>query len=649
MPIGDIDISFYRDDVGAKSPAAQPVVHASHIDFDLAGRTVVLVDDVLFTGRTVRAAIDALFDYGRPQRVQLAVLCDRGHRELPIRPDYVGKNLPTGREQRVNVHLEELDGGDEVTIADAQPAEVGGMRHLLSIEQLSKAEIEAILDRAESFAEVGRRDIKKVPTLRGRTVVTLFYEASTRTSSSFELAAKRLSADLVSVKAAGSSVDKGESLKDTVATLSAYDPAAIVLRHPYAGAAQLVAGWADAAVVNAGDGKHEHPSQALLDVYTLRRRLGSLEGKRIWIVGDVLHSRVARSNLIAFKAMGAELTVCGPPALIPRGLEQLGCEVEHSLERLGEADVVYALRLQRERMNESFVPSIREYAAHFQIDSRRLGPRQLLMHPGPVNRGVELSGEVIDSPQSLIAEQVASGLVVRMAILYELLAAGDEEPAPVAGNGQRRPRSDSRRERATAADARRGERGPGPARRHGARPGRRHRRPARHRRPRRRDRRAGRARRGQRRWPRGDRRRRPARLPGLLRPPRPPAHARPGAQGGHRDRRSLGSRRRLLRHPRDGQHRAAGLDPRRRRGAACRRPRRRRGQGRLPRHRDPRDGGRGADRDGLAARCRRRSASATTGCRSAAPGCCAGRCSTSGSAAARSPCTRRTRSSPAPA
>jgi aspartate carbamoyltransferase catalytic subunit len=313
------------------------------------------------------------------------------------------------------------------------------VKHLLSIEQLSKAEIEAILDRAESFAEVGRRDIKKVPTLRGRTIVTLFYEASTRTSSSFELAAKRLSADLVSVKAAGSSVDKGESLKDTVATLSAYDPAAIVLRHPYAGAAQMVAEWADAAVVNAGDGKHEHPSQALLDVYTLRRRLGSLEGKRIWIVGDVLHSRVARSNLIAFAAMGAELTVCGPPALIPRGLEQLGCSVEYSLDGVEEADVIYALRLQHERMSESFVPSIREYAAHFQIDSRRLGPRQLLMHPGPVNRGVELSGEVIDSPQSLINEQVASGLVVRMAILYELLAAGDEEPAPVAGNGRATP------------------------------------------------------------------------------------------------------------------------------------------------------------------------------------------------------------------
>jgi aspartate carbamoyltransferase catalytic subunit len=310
------------------------------------------------------------------------------------------------------------------------------VRHLLTIEDLDRGEIEAILDRAESFAEVGRRDIKKVPTLRGRTIVSLFYESSTRTSASFELAAKRLSADLISLKAAGSSVDKGESLKDTCATLSAYDPAAIVIRHPYAGAAQLVAGWSEAAVVNAGDGKHAHPSQALLDLFTLRRRLDSLEGAKIWIVGDVLHSRVARSNLVAFQAMGAEVTVCGPPALIPRGIEQLGCEVAHSLDRLPEADVVYVLRLQHERMAESFVPSLREYAARFQIDSRRLGPRQLLMHPGPVNRGVELSGEAVDSPQSLIGEQVASGLVVRMAILYELLATGGDRSAPATGDAE---------------------------------------------------------------------------------------------------------------------------------------------------------------------------------------------------------------------
>ena len=219
------------------------------------------------------------------------------------------------------------------------------MKNLLSIESLSRADLESILDRAASFAEVASRDIKKVPTLRGRTVVNLFFEASTRTSSSFELAAKRLSADVVSIKSAGSAVDKGESLKDTVATLSAYDPAVIVIRSPHAGAANLVARWTEAAVVNAGDGKHEHPSQALLDLYALRRRVGALDGKRIWIVGDVLHSRVARSNLVAFQAMGAEVTVCGPPPLIPRGVEQLGCAVAESLDDLGEADVVYALSL----------------------------------------------------------------------------------------------------------------------------------------------------------------------------------------------------------------------------------------------------------------------------------------------------------------
>jgi aspartate carbamoyltransferase catalytic subunit len=299
------------------------------------------------------------------------------------------------------------------------------MKHLLSVEQLSRDDIERILERAESFEEVGRREIKKVPTLRGRTIVSLFYESSTRTSSSFELAAKRLSADLVSIKAAGSSVDKGESLKDTVATLSAYDPQAIIIRSPFAGAADLVARWTQAAVVNAGDGKHEHPSQALLDVHTLRRRLGSLDERKIWIVGDVLHSRVARSNILAFRAMGAEVTVCGPPTLIPRGIEQLGCAVAYDLDRLGDADVVYALRMQRERMSESFVPSLREYAAAYQIDSRRLGARQLLMHPGPINRGIELAADVVDSANSLITAQVESGLVVRMAILFELLVGGD--------------------------------------------------------------------------------------------------------------------------------------------------------------------------------------------------------------------------------
>jgi aspartate carbamoyltransferase catalytic subunit len=304
-------------------------------------------------------------------------------------------------------------------------------RHLLSIDDMSRDDIERILRRAESFAEVSGREIKKVPTLRGRTVINLFYEASTRTSSSFELAAKRLSADLVTVKAQGSAVDKGESLKDTVQTLSAYDPAAIVIRSPHAGAAALVARWTSASVINAGDGKHEHPTQALLDVYALRRRVGSLEGLKLWIVGDVLHSRVARSGILAFSQMGCEVTVCGPPTLIPRGIETLGCEVRTALDDLGEADVVYALRMQRERMTGSFVPSLREYAACYQIDGRRLGPNQLLMHPGPVNRGVELAAEVIDSPQALITEQVESGVVVRMAILYEMLA-GQASPGGAA-------------------------------------------------------------------------------------------------------------------------------------------------------------------------------------------------------------------------
>jgi aspartate carbamoyltransferase catalytic subunit len=294
-------------------------------------------------------------------------------------------------------------------------------RHLISIDDLDRAGIERILDRAESFAEVSGREIKKVPALRGRTVVNLFYEASTRTSSSFELAAKRLSADVVSIRSAGSSVDKGESLKDTVQTLSAYDPAAIVIRSPHAGAAQLVAGWTAASVINAGDGKHEHPTQALLDVFTLRRRLGSLDGVRIWIVGDVMHSRVARSNILAFTRMGAKVTVAGPPTLIPRDIEALGCDATPRLDGIDAADVVYVLRMQHERMRESYVPSLREYAARYQINLARLAPQQLLMHPGPVNRGIELSADAIDSPQALIGEQVKAGVAVRMAVLYELL------------------------------------------------------------------------------------------------------------------------------------------------------------------------------------------------------------------------------------
>jgi aspartate carbamoyltransferase catalytic subunit len=299
------------------------------------------------------------------------------------------------------------------------------VRHLLSIADLDRAAIERILDRAKSFTEVSEREVKKVPALRGRRVLNLFYEASTRTRSSFELAAKSLSADVINFATSGSSVEKGESLKDTVQTLSAYRPDLIVIRTAQVGAPALVAGWTDAGVVNAGDGKREHPTQALLDVYTLRERLGSLDGADIWIVGDITHSRVARSNILAFQTMGAKVTVCGPPTLIPRGIEALGCSVEYTLDRLGEADVVYALRMQKERMTDAYVPSLREYASVYQVDGRRLGARQVLMHPGPVNRGVELSAAVIDSPQAVIGQQVAAGVVVRMAVLYELLAGRD--------------------------------------------------------------------------------------------------------------------------------------------------------------------------------------------------------------------------------
>jgi len=305
------------------------------------------------------------------------------------------------------------------------------VNHLLSMNDLDRPTIERIVRQAARFAEVSDREIKKVPALRGRMVLNLFYEASTRTRSSFELAAKRLSADVVNFAASGSSVEKGESLKDTVLTLSAHKPDAIVLRTPWAGASELVSGWCNAAIVNAGDGKREHPTQALLDVYTLKDRLGSLDGASIWIVGDVAHSRVARSNIVAFQRMGAKVTVAGPPTLIPREIETLGCAVRFDLGELPSADVVYALRMQRERMNQTWVPSIREYAAWYQVNGRRISPRQVLMHPGPVNRGVELSGEVVDSPQAVITAQVEAGVVVRMAVLFELLAgAGTTSRSP---------------------------------------------------------------------------------------------------------------------------------------------------------------------------------------------------------------------------
>jgi len=292
------------------------------------------------------------------------------------------------------------------------------MKHLLSIGDLTRDDIERILDSAAALAVD-----EKLPTLKGKLVLNLFFESSTRTSSSFELAAKKLSADVLSLKAAGSSVDKGESLKDTVLTLAAYEPHAIVVRHPQIGAPELVARYSDAAIVNAGDGKHQHPTQALLDLFTMRDALGSLDGLHVAIVGDVLHSRVARSLVQALALVGSRTTLVGPPTLLPRGIEELGCGISTDIGSIETADVVYVLRLQRERMESAYVPSLREYAARWGITPGRIRPGQKVMHPGPINRGVEIDARVADSPDSLILAQVSSGLAVRMAVLQELLVA----------------------------------------------------------------------------------------------------------------------------------------------------------------------------------------------------------------------------------
>jgi aspartate carbamoyltransferase catalytic subunit len=296
-------------------------------------------------------------------------------------------------------------------------------RHLLSIWDLSLTDVERILGTARSLSGSLEREVKKLPTLRGRTVVHLFYEASTRTLASFELAAKRLSADTMSLRSAGSSADKGESLKDTAQTLAAYDPDVIVIRHPSIGAPELVARTTEAHVVNAGDGKHQHPTQALLDLYTMQQALGSLDGLHVAIVGDVLHSRVARSLVQALGLVGARSTLVGPPTLLPRGIEALGCEVSTDIGVIQGVDVVYVLRMQRERMapGEAFVPSLREYAALYGITPDRVRAGQVVMHPGPMNRGIEIDPRVADSAAALVTDQVRAGLVVRMAVLYDVL------------------------------------------------------------------------------------------------------------------------------------------------------------------------------------------------------------------------------------
>ena len=301
------------------------------------------------------------------------------------------------------------------------------MKHLLSAGDLSRDEALAVLDTAERLDEaLTGREVKKLPTLRGRTVVNLFFEDSTRTRTSFELAAKRLSADVVNFSAKGSSVSKGESLKDTALTLEAMGSDAVVIRHPASGAPHRLATWVRGSVLNAGDGTHEHPTQALLDAYTMRRRLGRLDGLRVAVVGDVLHSRVARSNVLLLATLGAEVTLVAPPTLLPVGVEVWPAAVSYDLDAsLPKADVVMMLRVQRERMGQAYFPSAREYSRRYGLDRTRMAllpDEAIVMHPGPMNRGMEIAAEVADDPRrSTIVEQVSNGVSVRMAVLYLLL------------------------------------------------------------------------------------------------------------------------------------------------------------------------------------------------------------------------------------
>jgi aspartate carbamoyltransferase catalytic subunit len=315
-------------------------------------------------------------------------------------------------------------------------------RHLLSTADLSRDDAVLILDTAEEIARLAARPIKKLPTLRGRTVVNLFFEDSTRTRTSFEVAAKRLSADVINFSAKGSSVSKGESLKDTALTLEAMGADAIVVRHSASGAAYRLAtaGWSSSHVVNAGDGTHEHPTQALLDAFTMRRHLGGFDGRRVTVVGDVLHSRVARSNVHLLATLGAQVTLVAPPTLLPVGVESWPCEVSYDLDAaVPGSDAIMMLRVQRERMNGGFFPTQREYSRRYGLDAQRMAKlpdKAIVMHPGPMVRGMEISAAVADSDRSVIVEQVANGVSVRMAVLYLLLGGSESAIGSDEGQGQ---------------------------------------------------------------------------------------------------------------------------------------------------------------------------------------------------------------------
>ncbi|PLX88430.1 MAG: aspartate carbamoyltransferase [Desulfuromonas sp.] len=302
-------------------------------------------------------------------------------------------------------------------------------KNIIGIKEMTAEEINFILDSAESFKEINRRDIKKVPTLRGKTIINLFFEASTRTRTSFEIAGKRMSADTINISASGSSVAKGETLEDTAKNIEAMNADAIVMRHSASGACEYLAKRLDCAIVNAGDGMHEHPSQALLDAFTIREHKGKIEGLTVAIIGDITHSRVVRSNIYCLSKLGAKVRVAGPGTMLPPGIDKLGCEAYTNIdEAIKGSDVVMMLRIQRERQGAPLIPSVREYCKFFSLTEERLKLAKedaIVMHPGPINRGVELPTSIADGPQNVILDQVENGVAVRMALLY--LACGGEK------------------------------------------------------------------------------------------------------------------------------------------------------------------------------------------------------------------------------
>ena len=446
IPVGILDITLYRDDLS--TVGAQPLVKGTHLPRSIDDCAVVLCDDVLYTGRTVRAALDELVDFGRPQIVQLAVLIDRGHRELPIQADFVGKKVPTSQSEIIEVSFLSTDDTEQVRILE-RPEHAGRRKadrpmtpetpirwrrkDLLGIAELSAAEIELILDTAESFSEIGERPIKKVPTLRGKTVINLFFEASTRTRSSFEIAEKRLSADNINFSTSGSALEKGETLIDTALNLQAMAPDLVVIRHGHPGVPHLLAKRIEAGVINAGDGAHEHPTQALLDAFTIRRHKGKIAGLRVAIVGDIEHSRVVRSNIHLLQEDGRPGDARRPAhADAGRDGGDGGRGRLHARgrdpRRRRDHDAARPARAAGEDglpLGQGVLPALRP---QHRAAARRRRTDVIIMHPGPMNRGVEIASELADGPASVILEQVTHGVSVRMAVLY-LLSGVHEENA----------------------------------------------------------------------------------------------------------------------------------------------------------------------------------------------------------------------------